>query len=543
MARPKKLTRSMLTSLAVVLLIASSALRLFAVDDGADQPDKTQKLLPTHKQVLTIRPEMNGEPAQLATFCLDQSGNILACVSGTGNALQFLTPTGELIRQIDLPFAPQGIGQSPSGIIFLAGPGKLAKLSAEGEILTIVDSPWLGDVEQMKTEAQVAAEEQMAAVMGSFTEMIEKIDARIAKMEEKPEADRTERDFKRLQAMKEQKKAQEEQAAEMKDAYGQMFSVDAMLNQRMRVTALAVNEQDLFVCSGGAGYSYEVWRMNHEFAEPTKVVDALSGCCGQCDIQCDQDHLIIAANTKFSVELLDRDGKAVSKFGQQGGQNGFGSCCNPMNVRSLGSGDILTAESSIGWIKRFNKEGELQAVIGKAKIGGGCKHVPIGFDAKLDRYYMMYEDKSEICVLVPLSEAIEPTADEIAAKEARDGLGQKLIGQWQAVPVSKNKPDTAGASVPAIKIVPANDAESNADGAKAERKVNETITIEAGKSDARVVAGENVTASSGRLSSDCKNLNQPRTPQIIATSKVPKRKTLWDWRWVLMGVSRLSLRG
>jgi hypothetical protein len=209
--------------------------------------------------------------------------------------------------------------------------------------------------------------------------------------------------------------------------------------------------------------------------------------------------LIIAANTKFSVELLDRDGKAVSKFGQQGGQNGFGSCCNPMNVRPLGSGDILTAESSIGWIKRFNKDGELKAVIGKAKIGGGCKHVPIGFDAKLDRYYMMYEDKSEICVLVPLSEATEPTADEIASKEARDGLGQKLIGQWQAVPVSKNKPETAGESVPAIKIVPANDAESNADGAKAERKVNETITIEAGKGDAKVVAGENVTATSGTV--------------------------------------------
>jgi hypothetical protein len=101
-----------------------------------------------------------------------------------------------------------------------------------------------------------------------------------------------------------------------------------------------------------------------------------------------------------------------------------------MNVRCCDNGDILTAESSIGTIKRFNKNGELVGIVGKAKIGGGCKHVALGFDSKRDRYYMMNVDKSHICVLVPNAEAPEITADEALAKEARDGLGRKLVGEW-----------------------------------------------------------------------------------------------------------------
>jgi hypothetical protein len=68
--------------------------------------------------------------------------------------------------------------------------------------------------------------------------------------------------------------------------------------------------------------------------------------------------------------------------------------------------------------------------VGRAKIGGGCKHVAVGWDEQRDRYYLMNVDKSHVCVLVPLAEAPELTADEQDAKSARDGLGQKLVGEW-----------------------------------------------------------------------------------------------------------------
>ncbi len=106
-----------------------------------------------------------------------------------------------------------------------------------------------------------------------------------------------------------------------------------------------------------------------------------------------------------------------------------------MNVRCCSNGDILTAESSIGTIKRFSKSGELLGVVGKARIGGGCKHVAVAVDEKRDRYYMMNVDKDHICVLVPLSEAPEMTSEEALADAARKGLAKKLIGNglWMAI--------------------------------------------------------------------------------------------------------------
>ena len=114
-----------------------------------------------------------------------------------------------------------------------------------------------------------------------------------------------------------------------------------------------------------------------------------------------------------------------------------------MNVRCCDNGDILTAESSIGTIKRFSKDGELLGVVGKAKIGGGCKHVALGFDARRDRYYMMNIDKDHICVLVPNAEAPDLTSDEVMAKTARNGLGEKLVGEWSLDGKSPEAPKAA----------------------------------------------------------------------------------------------------
>ncbi len=71
-----------------------------------------------------------------------------------------------------------------------------------------------------------------------------------------------------------------------------------------------------------------------------------------------------------------------------------------MNVRYV-NGEILTAESSIGHIKRFSKDGEYLGFIGTASIAGGCKHVAIGFDTERDQHYMMNIDRSNVAVLIP----------------------------------------------------------------------------------------------------------------------------------------------
>lgn len=202
-----------------------------------------------------------------------------------------------------------------------------------------------------------------------------------------------------------------------------------------RITAVAAGDAEVFVvCAAQMGYGYDLWAVNKELEQPRRVKTDLSGCCGQMDVQARGKLVLIAENTKFKVGIYDQDGKSILSFGKgdRRGVDGFGSCCNPMNLHCCENGDILTAESSVGNIKRFDAAGNLLANIGRAKIGSGCKHVAIGHDAKLDRYYMMYQDESAICVLVPKSEAPGETEDERDARLAAEGLGKKLSGTWVA---------------------------------------------------------------------------------------------------------------
>lgn len=393
----------------------------------------------THKQVRKLVTQRDGHAVTLNTFALDSEGNVLACVidpNGPGLAgdsktvtswLQVYSPEGELLRETHLPFNATAVNQAPSGIIFVAGDGQVGKVDSKGELLTTAEAPHLGDRDALRKKAEKDAKAQMEQVTGMFKVQLERVEQMIEKLEKKDEP--TERDEKRLKSLEAQQKMYADQQASMVKSYTQYFSVDAMLANARRITSLAVNSKDVFLCCR-TGVGYDVWRMDHDFSSPSQVVSGLSGCCGQCDIQADEENLVLAENTKFRVSLLDRDGKRLTSFGSRAGQSedGFGSCCNPMNVRCCSNGDILTAESSIGLIKRYNKEGDFLGTVGKARIGGGCKHVAIGFDEKRDRYYMQYEDKNQICVMWPLSEAPEFTAEELEAKAAMEGLAQKLIG-------------------------------------------------------------------------------------------------------------------
>lgn len=435
------------TALAMVLGVFS----LNSVVAGEGDTPKGE-FTSTHKQARIIKPLHDGKPIALHTYCLDKDGNILACVGGDNvqvvmNAdgtqetktvpapklIQVYSPDGELKKEIELTFAPTAINLTSDGTIFVAGHGKIAKVSSDGKVLSTADSPHIGDMATFKERVEAGARKQVEEFTQQFRDQIKRIDERIAKLKEKPEAEITEKDRKRLETYEEQKALYEEQLKSQESMYKDMFSGDQMLDSKLGITALAVTSKDIFVCCNAIeGYGYEVWRMNHEFSEPKQVVAELGGCCGQCDIQANEEHLILAENTKFKVGLLDRDGNRVFDFGKgdRKAVDGFGSCCNPMNVRCCSNGDILTAESSIGTIKRFNEKGELLGVVGKAKIGGGCKHVALGYDEQRNRYYMMNVDKSHICVLVPNAEAPETTPEELLAKAAREGLGRKLVGEW-----------------------------------------------------------------------------------------------------------------
>ena len=414
----------------------------------SETPNKAE-VAATHKQARSINPQHDGQKIHLNTYCLDETGDIWACVGTTEGFVQHYSPEGELKAEIKLDFVPTAINTARDLDIFVAGNGKMARLTRTGEIKLQGNTANLPNPEEFKKQAQEEAKAESETMrklvetnIARVEKTIEKVTGQIKELtdkeEEVPKSLKTRLSLYERQMTSLKTRLEKVSTAEVSDA-----DIAQMMASRMRITALAVTERDVFVCVTGNGY--EVWRSDHDFKEPTKVLDRLSGCCGQMDIQASGDQLLVAANTKFQVAIHDRDGTPVSSFGKRDREavDGFGSCCNPMNIRCCSNGDVLCAESSIGNIKRFNAAGELVGYIGKAKIGIGCKHVAVAHDDVRDRYYMMNVDKGNILVLMPLAEAPEFTEEELASKAATEGLGKKLIGEWTTAqaPKKENRTD------------------------------------------------------------------------------------------------------
>ena len=444
--------------LLAVLCLSPSLLQADNPDSDAERGEKARATA-THKQSMVIEVTHDGNKVPLNTFTVAKNGDLLACVTAvasrtskpdadtekTEGYLQAYSPEGKLLRETAVSFVPTAVSELPDGTVIVAGAGKVAKIAADGSLLTSMPSPHLGDIESLKARVAKDAEKQLADVTKRYQDMVDQVTERIEAIEKIPEEERSKRDIALMKSLPAQKKVYEKQAQSMKQTYSQVYSPESLLKRKMGITALAVTSQDIFLtCYSVEGRGYEVWRTDHDLSAPKQVVTGLGGCCGQCDVQAAGDNIVIGENTKFKVTMMDRDGNALGSFGERDrtSENGFGSCCNPMNVRCCSNGDILTSESSIGNIKRYSKDGEYLGLVGKAKIGGGCKHVAVGVDEKRNRYYTMNIDKDHICVLVPLSEAPEMTAEELAARQSIDAYGTKLFGTWEPVVAGAKEPAT-----------------------------------------------------------------------------------------------------
>ncbi len=350
-------------------------------------------------------------------------------------------PTGEFVARHELEFVPQAINFSPdSKAAFVAGSGMIAKLDLQGKILQSIKAPNLADDAEMKKKMEEAAKKQLETMVATYEQQIERLEKQLKQLVEqvtKAEEKGDERALKRAQARQQAAEKQLESIREIskqvKDNYSQDNSINAM-DRVKRATAVAVTKRDVFVTLPALeGYGYVLWRMDHDLGEAKSIKDDLRGCCGQLDIQTDGEDVLVAENTSFRVARYDRDGKELAHFGSRGTdkESGWGSCCNPMNIRCIGSDEVLTAESSIGSIKRYSKDGEYLGLIGTARIGGGCKHVALAVEPKRNWYFIMNQNSNNIAVLVPKSEAPGETEEEKQSREAREGLGKKLTGAWE----------------------------------------------------------------------------------------------------------------
>ncbi len=386
----------------------------------------------THEQLTTISVPQGDQRATLHTFCM--TGENLLVASGgerirytrstTGGseikidsepaAIRVINTDGELTATWPLEMTPQAINVAPDGTIFVAGQGRLAKLDQDGNVILSADSPQVAELEPLPPlpEEEEEEEEEKQPEIDREAAQKEIQEAMQAYLKANQEYVALRRGDDKEAIKEAQETANEAMTAyqELSQKY-QQFTISPrdlaiqkryMALRKRAVTGMAATERDVFVaCAATKGSGFDVWRTDHDFGSPEKIVTGLRGCCGQMDIQACNGELWVAENGRAQVVRYDRDGKQLAVWGKKDRQGlvGFGSCCNPMNIRFGPDGVVYTSESNLGRIKRFSPEGEFLGLLGIVKIVPGCKHVPIGINKDGSRVYMLDITRSHIVVM------------------------------------------------------------------------------------------------------------------------------------------------
>jgi hypothetical protein len=353
----------------VALAVALTACLSGAVD-AADPVEaaaeaaraKDARWKPATVEVALIKmSEGGGTSGALKNFCLDAQGNILACYAADkGPVIRVYSPDGKLVKTMPLEIEPGAVCVAKDGSIFVAGDGKLLKLDPDGKVLASAASPVAGAAVVISKEMENGFTEQARATKRSVDEV-----------------------RKQMQSMLE--------------------------GRRKNVNGLAAMDQDVYMTVGSpSDFSFQVYRFDQTLASnPKLVVEKLRGCCSTMDVQAQDGKLFIAHNARHKVEVRDRDGAELSKFGTQGKikASDFGGCCEPKCLRVLPGGDVLTAESGPPTcIKRFSATGEFIEVVAIVPgTSGECVRVTVAASPDRSRYYMLDTTQDAIRVFAAKS--------------------------------------------------------------------------------------------------------------------------------------------
>ncbi|MEW6357910.1 MAG: hypothetical protein AB1696_16365 [Planctomycetota bacterium] len=143
-------------------------------------------------------------------------------------------------------------------------------------------------------------------------------------------------------------------------------------------TSITADGGDVFfTCRGNTGY--DVYRTDGRLGAAAKIITGLRGCCGQMDITARDGAVFVAENARKRVTKYDRNGKALFSWGSNAtsGLDGFGSCCNPMNICFDKDGNLCTSEARLGRVKRYTPDGKLLGLVGTVQSNPGCVRVQV----------------------------------------------------------------------------------------------------------------------------------------------------------------------
>ena len=174
-----------------------------------------------------------------------------------------------------------------------------------------------------------------------------------------------------------------------------------------------MTDQDVFVAFGSGwslGSKSKLYRFDLALENPEPLADGLRGCCQRCDIKSHNGVLYLAENSAHRVVHYDREGNVLTKWGERGRNDlkTFGACCNPMNLCFDGHGVIYTAESGLGRIKRYTKDGQFLGLVGYvgterfwngSGLAASCSNMAIAVTNDGQRVYVMDYKNSQIRIL------------------------------------------------------------------------------------------------------------------------------------------------
>lgn len=170
-----------------------------------------------------------------------------------------------------------------------------------------------------------------------------------------------------------------------------------------KASGITATKRDVFVCIGSSGTLRSrscIVRFDRELSDPNIIAEDLHGCCQRLDILSKDGVLYVAENARHRVLKCDRNGEILSKWGNRDRRDieGFGSCCNPMNLCFGPKGELYTAEAGLGRIKRYSLDGKFIELVGyvgvdrfnrATRLARSCSNITIAINKDASRIYVL----------------------------------------------------------------------------------------------------------------------------------------------------------
>ncbi len=321
-----------------------------ATEEGGEKPKKKPKkeiIPPDLLPEKATHEEVEPLPVEfekLTAMRFHKDGRLLTCDSEAKH-VKVIDANGNVTGTFTLPFGPESIDVASDGTIYCGGQGKLARLDAAGDVLKVVDVPTDADSPVSETARKRAKSSKIAL--------------------------------------------------------------------QLRVSGIAVTESDVYIAFG-TGWSTvslsKLFRLDRELENPQMLAEKLRGCCQRCDLIALEGDVLVAENSAFRMVRYDREGTVLNKWGEKSrtGLEGFGACCNPMNVCFDAAGQLYTAESGLGRIKTYSIDGKLIDLVGYvntqrfrrgSSMASACSNMALAVTPDGDVVYVMDYQNNQIRVL------------------------------------------------------------------------------------------------------------------------------------------------